>query len=372
MNDETIVNQDNLPQKQQKVETHSASPTAHNETPKETPKDKNARKTRLTATDAIAATGVALGLFSPIQLFPSESDLDDNFDLDDESIGASEISSVSGASEMEPHTIVGQDLEVATGVDDSMTFGEAFRTARMETGAGGVFVWHGHTYGTYYSSEWDNLSDDEKEQYWANVNHTSQSIAQEEQEQEIVDEPDLQDADLLDGGELAADNEDEVADIEPEPLDESDEALAEIEPLEEVGELDEVELEPLDEIDDSLAEMEPLEAIPELEPITINELDSDEILADLSPMESEVEVELDPLDEIDDSLAEMEPLEDLPELEPIAINELETEDVLADSTFQFDDVMNTTEAHLDVDPDGLLAIDPNIPMHNDMDMDEFV
>lgn len=69
--------------------------------------------------------------------------------------------------------IEGHDLEVATNVDDSMSFGEAFATAREEVGAGGLFMWRGHSYNTYYKKEWDSMSPAEKEQYWTNVHHTN-------------------------------------------------------------------------------------------------------------------------------------------------------------------------------------------------------
>lgn len=67
-------------------------------------------------------------------------------------------------------------MDVATSVDDSMSFSEAFAAARHEVGAGGLFVWHGQTYGTYYKEEWDAMSDADKEEYWANVNHTTSHL----------------------------------------------------------------------------------------------------------------------------------------------------------------------------------------------------
>lgn len=60
---------------------------------------------------------------------------------------------------------------VATEVNDSMSFSEAFAAARAEVGAGGVFSWHGQVYGTYYKPEWDAMSDEQRHEY-------SQSVAQ--------------------------------------------------------------------------------------------------------------------------------------------------------------------------------------------------
>lgn len=43
----------------------------------------------------------------------------------------------------------------AHNVNDSMSFDQAFATARQETGAGGVFTWKGQLYGTFYATEVD-------------------------------------------------------------------------------------------------------------------------------------------------------------------------------------------------------------------------
>lgn len=55
-------------------------------------------------------------------------------------------------------------------VDNDMSFGEAFATARAQVGTPGVFVWHGNTYGTYYAEEWNAMSADERGQFLADVN----------------------------------------------------------------------------------------------------------------------------------------------------------------------------------------------------------
>ena len=41
-------------------------------------------------------------------------------------------------------------------ISDTMTFGEAFSAARQELGAGGVFVWQGQYYNTFYAEELDD------------------------------------------------------------------------------------------------------------------------------------------------------------------------------------------------------------------------
>ncbi len=57
------------------------------------------------------------------------------------------------------------EINVATGVTDEMSFGEAFAAARAEVGAGGAFEWRGEVYNTYYESEWDAMSAEEKAEF---------------------------------------------------------------------------------------------------------------------------------------------------------------------------------------------------------------
>lgn len=64
-----------------------------------------------------------------------------------------------------------ENPEKATTVNDNMSFGEAFETARHEHGAGAYFVWHGNTYGTYYKTEWDKLTPEEQKEFYQNVVH---------------------------------------------------------------------------------------------------------------------------------------------------------------------------------------------------------
>lgn len=56
-------------------------------------------------------------------------------------------------------------VDVALGVNDSMSFSEAFAAARAEVGPGGAFEWHGKVYGTYYAEEWNSMSAAEKAEY---------------------------------------------------------------------------------------------------------------------------------------------------------------------------------------------------------------
>ena len=69
-------------------------------------------------------------------------------------------------------------------VNDEMSFSEAFASARKQVGAGGVFEWRGKQYGTYYKTEWDSMSQAEKDRYAANVFGTSSSESSTTPDQE--------------------------------------------------------------------------------------------------------------------------------------------------------------------------------------------
>ena len=60
----------------------------------------------------------------------------------------------------------------STSVNDTMSFSDAFSTARNEVGANGFFVWHGKVFGTMYEQEYDKLSSAEKEQSYENIMNT--------------------------------------------------------------------------------------------------------------------------------------------------------------------------------------------------------
>lgn len=70
------------------------------------------------------------------------------------------------------------NISVASGVNDEMSFSEAFAAARSEVGAGGAFEWRGNVYGTYYAEEWNSISPAEKADFnnhfsWNNIDTSS-------------------------------------------------------------------------------------------------------------------------------------------------------------------------------------------------------
>lgn len=68
------------------------------------------------------------------------------------------------------------DVDVATSVNDDMSFNEAFAAARAEVGAGGAFEWHGKTYNTFYKEEWDELSSDERNEFYKAVDEAFKDV----------------------------------------------------------------------------------------------------------------------------------------------------------------------------------------------------
>lgn len=161
---ETLGSQDTVDEQAQEMEP-------------EAPQEKKRRGGGVAAAAGIAGlAGAALGVLSPKFVFPDEPDNDDQVVVDEPEEPEVDNNDV----QEHPADLQGHDLNVATGVNDDMSYGEAFAAARQEVGAGGVFVWHGHTYGTYYGSEWNSMSPDEKDQYWADVNHTTSHIDYDE------------------------------------------------------------------------------------------------------------------------------------------------------------------------------------------------
>ncbi len=78
---------------------------------------------------------------------------------------------------------VDDEVQVATTVNDDMSFGEAFAAARAEVGPGGVFEWHGQLYGTYTAEEWDKMTAEERAEYsdhfsWNRIDHSESDVAQ--------------------------------------------------------------------------------------------------------------------------------------------------------------------------------------------------
>ncbi|MCY7351529.1 MAG: hypothetical protein LH606_12835 [Cytophagaceae bacterium] len=63
----------------------------------------------------------------------------------------------------------GDDIQIGI-VNDGLSFEEAFQAARTQTGAGGVFAWHGQVYNTFQKEEWMGLSLAQRQEFVADLN----------------------------------------------------------------------------------------------------------------------------------------------------------------------------------------------------------
>ncbi|MBQ8958428.1 MAG: hypothetical protein IJ057_08025 [Bacteroidales bacterium] len=172
MNDETILDE----KKEQPVamnegwDMNDETETNAAETEKPSAEGKKKRDYRTAGiAGAAGLAGAAIGVLTPVNVFPVSPE--DGNEID-------EIGEPEAAPSSSSH-LQGHDMPVATGVNDSMSFNQAFAAARQEVGAGGIFVWHGHTYGTYYANEWNAMSPEEHDQYWADVHRTTSNIQYE-------------------------------------------------------------------------------------------------------------------------------------------------------------------------------------------------
>lgn len=84
----------------------------------------------------------------------------------------------SGVSEQATDALINNTNIINTGgaqytASSGQSFADAFAAARRQLGPGGVFEWHGKLYGTYYESEWNNMSNADRQAYWARVSGMS-------------------------------------------------------------------------------------------------------------------------------------------------------------------------------------------------------
>ena len=229
MNEETIIDNVMSQEKPKKESVKNAenkssknSQATNSSSTSEKKKNEEDSKKIVGASAVAAVAGVAVGLLTPVEVFPQLSEIGDTSEALGETVNSD-----------------GEEMEIATSVDDSMSFSEAFAAARKEVGAGGLFVWHGNTYGTYYAEEWNAMSEEEKEEYWADVYDTTSRMNEEANKEDLEDE--LADVDI------ESENE---GDILEEPIDgwDDDAELADVD-IESENEGDILE-EPIDGWDD--------------------------------------------------------------------------------------------------------------------------
>lgn len=141
---------------------------------------------------------------APVSGVSSNSGLDDNLLAEDEIQVEEIIQAETFVEEPSNHyndLIVG-DINVSYDVNDDMSFGQAFATARAEIGSGGVFEWRGNLYSTHTAEEWNNMSTQERMDYnsnfaWHNLDN-SQSNTYYNEDIYLAEEFDDLDYDIYD------------------------------------------------------------------------------------------------------------------------------------------------------------------------------
>lgn len=415
MNEETIIenNAGNKPASV-KVETEKAvtgeKPTA---TPKAATKNEEAKeeekkeKISKGSVAGIAGLGAVIGatanlvaaVLKPMELFPDMFGGGSDVVVDESESTEAPAPNVN---------LVGHDMDVAESVNDSMSFNQAFAAARHEVGAGGLFVWHGHTYGTYYANEWDAMTPEEHDQYWADVHHTTANIEYEpedmaatdevpadientvdpllaDEEQNTEEEAEVDETPAGTDGPIAEDEEvvaEVTATVDDQDIEEN-EVLVDIEEVsgEETGDVTEVVVEPVDGLaesdvygPDGTSDVEVYETFDldgdgtvDAAIVDANGNDMPDIVIDTTGDGQIDTLILDP--EVDDngdltfSEENVFSVADVPtdEVEETFVDE-PVDDMLGDDTL--------TE-NPDVDDFASMTPDPDIPIDNDMDMSEF-
>lgn len=112
--------------------------------------------------------------------------------------------------------LINDEVAVATGVSDDMSFSEAFAAARAEVGPGGVFEWHGGVYGTYYADEWNTMTAEERDAWSDNFSWGSHATEPGSQGTHYADNHSV-DPVTPDVPEEPDPTPDPVPDLDPEP-----------------------------------------------------------------------------------------------------------------------------------------------------------
>ena len=140
-------------------------------------------------------TGIALGVGSTLLMGSTPT----HEGMPEESVDS--VDSVDSVESVESNETETQEpvdngyAQMASDVNDDMSFNEAFAAARAEVGPGGVFEWHGSIYSTYYASEWNAMDSAAREEFYSTIpwysashHHTVYSTTTDEHHTEDVAE----------------------------------------------------------------------------------------------------------------------------------------------------------------------------------------
>lgn len=105
-----------------------------------------------------------------------------------------------------------ESISIAEGVNDEMSFSEAFAAARAEVGPGGAFEWRGNVYGTYTADEWNNMTADDRQEYfshfnWSNAGSSSNNDAEANNDAGASLDDDIEVHTVEEPGSAAVDNQ---------------------------------------------------------------------------------------------------------------------------------------------------------------------
>lgn len=95
----------------------------------------------------------------------------------------------SNAEEFNPEDpiIVPDEPQQAIGVNEQMTYNEAWNAAREEVGPGGYFVWRNEQFSTYSQEEWSNLDKDDQKVFEENMREDyAENLTIEEDDSKIA------------------------------------------------------------------------------------------------------------------------------------------------------------------------------------------
>ncbi len=84
------------------------------------------------------------------------------------------------------HVEIDPDIHIDHSVYDDLSFANAFASARSEVGAGGVFVWHGKLYNTFYAEEWNGMSAAERADFNSHFTYGKQETGSADFNQLVI------------------------------------------------------------------------------------------------------------------------------------------------------------------------------------------
>jgi hypothetical protein len=70
-------------------------------------------------------------------------------------------------------------------INDEMDFETAFEAARIQTGPGGIFTWHGNVYNTYEKEEWAGLSLEQRQSFLNDIGFKTEVVEVENKTQKV-------------------------------------------------------------------------------------------------------------------------------------------------------------------------------------------